>query len=383
MSLKNLTENAVYYHNGQFPPTKLSYERLLPYLLKATDALSRYDQELKTLHNSELLLAPLRNQEALMSSRMEGTISTMDEIMRYEADAFDDDPSSGVMRTSADVRSETIETVLYQRSLMNAHSAIQDGYPLSESLIKTLHRQLLSFGRGVNKSPGQYKTEQNYLADSIQQRILFVPIAPEHLVSGMQKLFAYINDPSSSHPLLIKTALAHLEYEALHPFKDGNGRIGRMLIPLMLWSGGAISAPHFYISGFMERNKDQYIDRMRAVSEHNAWDDWCVFFLTAIEAQAHENLKITLDIHKLYENMKDKFAHSLSSKWSIGVLDFVFTQPYFRSNRLAQKLGVSSASAMRFIRILHEQGLIQVVEEPAGRKSGLYKFEPLLNLVRT
>jgi predicted transcriptional regulator len=81
--------------------------------------------------------------------------------------------------------------------------------------------------------------------------------------------------------------------------------------------------------------------------------------------------------------MKDKFAHSLSSKWSIGVLDFVFTQPYFRSNRLAQKLGVSSASAMRFIRILHEQGLIQVVEEPAGRKSGLYKFEPLLNLVRT
>ena len=224
---------------------------------------------LKNMHNIEILLAPLRNQEAVISSRMEGTISTMDEILKFEADSENDSEQA------KNVRSEVFETILYQRALLNAQKAMKDGYPLSQHLIKTLHQQLLSFGRGAQKSPGQYKKEQNYLADKIKQKVLFIPISPEKLNDGLEQLFTYIKE--SSDPILIKTALMHLEFEALHPFQDGNGRIGRMLITLLLWSSGAISEPHFYVSGYMEEHKDEYIDTMRNVSKNNNWEAWCIF----------------------------------------------------------------------------------------------------------
>ncbi|WP_238389881.1 Fic family protein [Arenibacter aquaticus] len=178
---------------------------------------------------------------------------------------------------------------------------MKDGYPLSSHLVKTIHQQLLSFGRGAKKSLGQYKTEQNFLADKIKQKVLYTPIIPEKLNDRLEILFNYIN--TSEDPVLVKTALMHLEFEALHPFQDGNGRIGRMLITLLLWSSGTISAPHFYISGYLEENKDEYIDTMRYVSEHNDWEKWCVFFLKAVENQAMRNLQIAENIKDLYEDM--------------------------------------------------------------------------------
>src|SRR5690554_659295 len=284
-------ESAVNYHYDQFPPSQLNYGSFVDQLIKATDATARYDQMLKNMHNSEILLAPLRNQEAVISSRMEGKISTMDEILKYEADHYGDE------EVSTNVRVDVIETLLYQRTLLSAQNAIKDGYPLSTSLIKGIHQRLLSFGRGATKSPGELKTEQNYLADPIKKKILFVPISPERLHDGLDALFHYIN--SANHPILLKTAISHIEFEALHPFKDGNGRIGRMLITLMLWVSGTISAPHFYISGYLEENKDRYIDTMRNVSESGDWDSWCEFFLEAIEQQAIRNLQVAESIRNL------------------------------------------------------------------------------------
>jgi Fic family protein len=326
------------------------------------------------MHNSEFLLAPLRNQEAVISSRMEGTISTMDEILKFEADSENDSQEANK------VRSEVYETILYQRALLNAQRAIKDGYPLSQHLIKTLHQQLLSFGRGAQKSPGKYKTEQNYLADKIKQKVLFTPISPEKLYDGLENLFIYINE--SSDPVLIKTALMHLEFEALHPFQDGNGRIGRMLITLLLWSTGTISEPHFYISGYMEEHKDEYIDTMREVSKNNNWESWCIFFLNAIEKQAIKNLEIAERIKSLYEEMKPIFSDTLSSKWSVNALDYIFTNPIFRNNRFTSKSGIPGPTAARFTRILLEKELLRTLEESSGRRPALYAFEPLLKLVR-
>ncbi|MEY5040767.1 MAG: hypothetical protein RLZZ414_295, partial [Bacteroidota bacterium] len=192
-------DHAVQYHYEKFPPTNLNYGQIINPLIKATDALARYDQMLKNMHNSEILLAPLRNQEAVISSRMEGTISTMDEILKFEADSEND------TEVAKNVRSDIFETILYQRALVNAQKAMDDGYPLSQHLIKTIHQQLLSFGRGAQKSPGQFKKEQNYLADKIKQKVLFVPISPEKLTDGLEKLFDYINH--SNDPILIKTAI--------------------------------------------------------------------------------------------------------------------------------------------------------------------------------
>lgn len=367
-------ENAVNYHYNQFPPNKLNYERFVLQLVKAADAVARYDQMLKNMHNSEILLAPLRNQEAVISSRMEGTVSTMDEILKYEADHEND------VEENSSVRQEVIETILYQRALKAAQKAMQDGYELSPSLVKGLHQKLLSFGCGASKSPGQFKNEQNYLADKMKKNIMFIPISPEKLQDGLDSLYKYTND--SDHPTLIKTGITHIEFEALHPFKDGNGRIGRMLITLMLWESGTISEPHFYMSGYLEENKDRYIESMRNVSRNGDWDGWCEFFLEAVEQQAVRNLTIAENIKNLYEEMKEIFANTLSSKWSVNALDFVFTNPVFRNNKFTTYSDIPSPSAARFARLLLENNLIVTLEEASGRRPALYSFEPLMELVR-
>ncbi len=367
-------DNAVYYHYGKFPPSSLDYARFVEPLVNATAAVARYDQMLKNMHNSEILLAPLRNQEAVISSRMEGTVSTMDEILKYEADH---DVDAG---NSTNVRSEVIETLLYQRALKATQKAMEDGYTISQSVIKGIHQRLLSLGRGASKSPGEFKKEQNYLADKLKKNILFIPVSPEKLQEGLDNLFLYMEQ--STHPSLIKAGITHIEFEALHPFKDGNGRIGRMLITLMLWASGTISAPHFYISGYLEENKNLYIDTMRNVSEHGDWESWCIFFLEAIEQQAIRNLTIAENISKLYENMKIVFSDALSSKWSVNALDFVFTNPMFRNNKFVTNSGIPTSSAARFTRVLLENNLIATLEEASGRRPALYSFEPLMKLVR-
>ena len=292
------------------------------------------------MYNSEILLAPLRNQEAVISSRIEGTISTIDEILKYEADHDDK------LESTPNVRSEIIETLLYQRALKMAQQSMQDGYPLSQSLIKTIHQKLLSLERGALKSSGQFKDRQNYLADKFKKNILFVPISPERLRDGLDNLFQYIEQ--SQHPTLVKTAIAHIEFEALHPFQDGNGRIGRMLITLMLWYSGIISEPHFYISGYLEDNRDEYINAMRNVSENNDWEGWCLFFLKAVEQQAIRNLVVAENIRDLYEEMKVVFADTLSSKWGVIALDYIFTNPVFRNNRFTNNSGIPKTTAKRF-----------------------------------
>lgn len=365
---------AVHYHEGRFPPQVLDSSVYLPALLGATAALARYDQVLKTMHNSEILLAPLRSQEAVVSSRMEGTISTIDEILQLGAE-YDDESS-----TRSETRQETVETFLYQRALRTAQQQLDDGYPLSSTFIRSIHQNLLSFGRGARRSPGAFKTTQNYIGAKGSRDISFVPIAPERLDSGLERLFALIHDDEI--PILIRAALSHVEFEALHPFEDGNGRVGRMLITLMLWRFGAISAPHFYISRFFEEHKSEYILRMRDVSEHGAWDAWCRFFLEAVEAQAVHNLATAESISSLYDTMKDRFAEILSSKYSVKALDFVFTYPVFKNNRVAEHSGIPGGTAARFTRILLEVGLLQTVHEASGRRPAIYRFEPLMELVR-
>lgn len=367
-------DNAVNYHYDKFPPTSLDYERILEPLAKATDAIARFDQMMKAMHNSEILIAPLRNQEAVISSRMEGTISTMDEILRYEADH-----AEGVDDTE-NARAEVVETILYQRALRAGQASMEDGRPFTQSLIKALHQRLLSFGRGAEKSPGEFKTEQNYLVDKTKRNVLFVPISPEKLTDGLDGLFKYISE--SKQQILIKTAITHVEFEALHPFKDGNGRIGRMMITLMLWNAGLISAPHFYISGYLEEEKDQYIDYMRNVSQSGDWSEWIVFFLEAVEKQAVKNLQIAESIRALYEAMKGTFRELLDSKYCLNALDFVFTNPIYRNNRFSTVAEIPTSSAAKFTKILLDNKLIVPIEAASGRRAALYRFEPLMELVR-
>lgn len=365
-------ENAVTYHYDNFPPSHIDFNVFIQELVRATDALARFDQMLKNLHNTEILLAPLRNQEAVISSRIEGTISTMDEILQYEAD------HDGVEDTS--VRADVIETILYQRTLKNAQSALEEGYRFSVNFLKQMHQQLLFFGRGAKKSPGEFKKEQNYLADKLKKEILFVPISPEKLYDGLELLFDYLEE--SDLPALIKTAIMHLEFEALHPFQDGNGRIGRMMITLNLWKEELLSQPHFYISGYFEEHKEEYIQQMRNVSITNDWNEWIKFFLIAVENQAIRNLQIAENIKGLYEQTKAEFSQLLASKWNLEILDYIFTNPIFRNNKFVKSTGIPNATAMPIIKKLVESEYLVLREESSGRRAAMYAFEPLMKLVR-
>lgn len=367
--------DAVDYHYDQFPPTKIRMEEIITPLADAATALGRYDQMLKGLHNSEILLAPLRNQEAVVSSRMEGTISTLDEVLRYEADQED-----GINNPST-YRFEALEVVLYSRAMRIAQEQIQEGQPLSKHLIKSMHKMLLGFGRGAKLSPGEFKTEQNYLADRSKRKILFIPIRPEQLEPSFDAMIEYINHDQSQ--ILLRTAMAHLEFEALHPFKDGNGRVGRMLITLMLWHFDVVSAPHFYVSNYFEDNRDEYIDKMREVSKSGNWTEWIVFFLNAMTTQAMENIEKAEQIHALYDQMKIELREKLSSQWGTTALDFLFSRPIFRNNIFTTRSGIPAPTAHRFTKKLVDEGVLTILEPSAGQRAALYSFEPLLSLVRS
>jgi Fic family protein len=368
--------NAVAYHDGAFPPTTLNLELLLEPLTDATSALSRYDEMLRTMLNSEVLLAPLRRRDAVVSSRMEGTISTLDEVLRLEADE-----DAGDHDAQRSARSETVEVLLYSRALKHAQDALRDGAPFSDWLVRGAHQTLLMVGRGALKRPGSYKTKQNYIGERGRSTTVhFVPVAPDRLADGMQRLFSFVNSPK---PIpILRTALAHIEFEALHPFEDGNGRVGRMLITLMLWRFGLISQPHFFVSGYFEDHKDEYIYRMRRVSSHAEWSEWCVFFLTALESQAKENIQTAESVQALYKAMRERFQTELASQWTAHALDFVFANPVFRNNRFTSASGIPAPTANKFARRLVESGLLRELQSSSGRRAALYSFEPLLALVR-
>lgn len=373
--MQNHLNDAVNYHYGKFPPRELRYELLLDPVFDTGNAISRYDQLLAAMHNSEVLLAPLRNQEAVVTSRMEGTISTLDEVLRIEAEG-----DGGQDEAFRMARNDAVETFLYARAVQRIQQELEAGRPISEFLIRQAHQILLSFGRGATKSPGAYKTEQNYIGEKRQKAVSFIPISPEALPQGMQSLTTFIHtDPLNR---LLKAAIAHVEFEALHPFKDGNGRIGRMMITLMLWEYGLIRRPHFYVSAFFEELRDEYIEAMRQVSAAGAWTEWCIFFLQGLHEQATRNIDTAKHILALYEDMKARFREELNSQWSVDALDFMFTNPTFRNNRFTASTRIPAHVAKTMTRKLREAGLIVQVAPPSGRRPAMYSFKPLIDLVR-
>lgn len=363
---------AVSYHYGGFPPAQIDLNLIFEPLTAALQQLVRYDEKLQHMVNSELLLAPLRQRDAVVSSRMEGTISTLEEVLRLEA-------SESARRSEGTARNDTLEVALYARALRQAEQQMSDGYQLSEHLIRSAHRTLLSFGRGAEKNPGAYKLRQNYVGDRRQRRVDYIPIAPEQLPGGMAALVEFART-GAQHPL-IKTALVHAEFEALHPFEDGNGRVGRMLIPLMLWEQRILNAPHFFVSDYFERNKDEYIERLRAVSQSGDWSNWCAFFLRALEAQARSNIDIVSRVQAHYETMRERFREVLRSQYFAAAVDYIFAHPVFWNNHFVETALAPPSTLRNFTPRLVEDGLLRVLVRPAGRAPGLYAFPSLLEII--
>ena len=363
---------AVRYHLGSFPPQNIDCNLLISSIGKARGALGSYNGLLSAIPESGLLLSPLTTNEARLSSQIEGTNVTLSEVLEVEA--------GGEVDTLSPEQKNDAEEVLNYRSALQTSALEIEERGLTEHLMRQAHARLMRGVRGMDKSPGQYRHDQNWIGSpgcSVEEAG-FVPVAPEHLLSGMEAWSRYINREDIPDPV-VQLAVSHVEFEALHPFKDGNGRLGRMLIPLFLYKRRVLSSPNFYMSGYFEENRDEYLGKLRRVSSHGEWTEWCLFFLKSVAIQAVENESKARAILNLHEKTRIHAADTTNSSHCVRVVDFMFHSPVFRIPVLAEKTGIPGQTARRLVLSLKEAGILGELRSSSGRRPAVYFFPALIN----
>jgi Fic family protein len=362
----------VYYHLGGFPPENLDWKRLVPTIGDARAALARYDGLISSIVNPAVLLSPLTTQEAVLSSKIEGTVVTMGEVLRLEA---------GAGGSLSQPKRDDAEEVSNYRAALRFASNVLIERPLSPSLLKEAHALLLDGVRGRDKSPGAFRTEQNWIgpAGCKIEQASFVPIPQAHLLSGVDAWSAYVSNDGQLDPL-VQLAIIHAEFEALHPFKDGNGRLGRMIVPLFLYGRKLLSSPSFYMSGYLEARREEYVEALRAVSRDGAWTQWCEFFLRGVIEQAAENQRKAKAIIELNRRMQAEVAKATHSQHAHNAVEFLFANPIFASSHFVEASRIPRQTALRFLRVLRDGGILSTIFEGSGPRPAIFAFSELLDI---
>ncbi len=365
--------NPVHYHLGGFPPAQIQWESLIPLLGPAHSAIARYDGMLAAIPNPDVLISPLTTREAVLSSQIEGTQATTREVYKFEAEGE-------LAQYPEKKRDDIFEIMNYRRALSSAVNQLKT-LPLSQRLLRDSHKILMSGVRGGNKAPGEYRRLPNWIGrpGSPIEEAEFVPISADKLPDAMSNWEKYIHEDAPD--LLVQLAVLHAEFESLHPFLDGNGRLGRMIVPLFLYSKQALRRPMFYISAFFESHRDEYYEHLRAISRDGDWTGWCRFFLNAVVFQAQENLEKTSAILELYDHKKAVISEATHSQHAIRVLDFLFSNPIFSSTKFLNRADIPAPSAKRILRVLNEKGVLKMLRAPGGRRPATYLFWKLMNIV--
>lgn len=207
----------------------------------------------------------------------------------------------------------------------------------------------------------------------------YIPISTDKLETGLREWEKFMNEDYPDK--LVQLALVHAEFEALHPFLDGNGRLGRMLVPLFMYQSKLIQSPVFYISEFFERHRDEYYEKLLGISKNNDWTSWCAFFLRAVTEQAASNQRKAMAILKLYEEKKSEVIPLTRSQYAIHALDFIFSRPIFKSSGFIQDAGIPKPTATRILALLRDERILSILREASGRRSAVYAFAELLDIV--
>jgi len=355
------------------PLQDLNWRQLLPLVGQANAALARYDGLLAGIPNPAVMLSPLTTQEAVLSSRIEGTQATVDEVLEQEA---------GLVKDGEKFK-DIQEISNYRTALFQARDHLK-AYPIRLGFVRELHRTLMSSVRGQDKTPGEFRRDQNWIGKygCTMEEATFVPPNPMQLQDHLLLWEAYLG--SDDVDFLIQTAVVHAQFELLHPFKDGNGRIGRILIPLFLFQKRVLSQPMFYLSEYLETNRDEYYARLKAISTENDWDGWVAFFLRATTSQATQNAQRVAAIQKLYAEMKQAIHETTHSQYTVHLLDAIFSKPIFRTTDLAEQLtrdhGIHEKTAPALLRQLRDAGILRELQPGSGRRSATMGFPRLLNL---
>jgi Fic family protein len=355
----------------KLPITSIDWEPLIPIIGTANRKLAYYDGILFGIANPDVLLSPLTTQEAVLSSKIEGTQATFGEVLKFEAGEPPENQS----------RRDDIEEIMNYRKAMKLAEDELKTRPFTLNLLKRIHYVLLDGVRGRDKARGEIRTLQNWIGPTQKREdAYFVPPIPESVNEYLYNWEEYwhMNRPDP----LVQLAIIHGQFEIIHPFLDGNGRLGRMIIPLFLHEKKLLSHPEFYISAYFEENRKEYTNLLRGLcTEPDAWNKWIQFFLAAISRQAETNGQKAQQIIQLYDRLKARTISITHSQFAVPILDFMFKQPVFPSNSFRKLPGMPTSPAIfTMLNKLKDDGMLKVVSHGAGRRPQVLALSELINL---
>ena len=348
-------------------PRKLELNPSLIYRLdEASRAVATLAGVCEIIPNPHLLIRPFVRREAVLSSRIEGTQASLSELFRYEG--------SGERHPKGDVA----EVINYVRALEHGVDLL-DKLPISVRLMNEIHAVLMRGVRGADKRPGELRTGQVWIgsADTPIEEVRFIPPPANYVRDQLEALERFVNEPLKMPPL-VQCALMHYQFEAIHPYVDGNGRIGRLLITLFLCAKRVLSIPILYLSAYFERDRDRYYDQLFRMSKTGDWESWLDYFLEGVAEQAHDALLRTRRVRALHERYRRLLQDRRESGNALRLLDGLFASPYMTTPSAVSLLDVTYAGARGILQRLEQAG---IVEEIPGMWPRLYMTRELLEVI--
>jgi Fic family protein len=353
-------------------PPKIDYTKLIHEIGLAHNNLGKLNGLLINIPNPELLTAPLLTKEAVLSSRIEGTQATIDDVFQYEAE----EKSSETGEKEKDIR----EIINYRKAMSIAMEELQRK-PIGENFIKKIHYCLMDSVRGQSKNRGQLRKIQVYIGTKGRpiEEATYIPPPITELPSLLSNWEKYINSNQEKDPL-VQIGISHYQFEAIHPFMDGNGRIGRLLIVLLLYQKKFLSYPLLYVSEYFEKNRKSYYGLLKRVTEKGDWERWIKYFLFALIEQSQKTQDKVLAINTLYNNLKEEIA-SVNSVYATKLLDIIFANPIVSFIFIKKRL--NSKSNQTIYNLLEKFIKIGILKEVSGKKRNrTFVFDQLLQILK-
>lgn len=340
-------------------------------LATAAEALGRLDGAAARIPDVDLFLGMYVRREALLSSQIEGTDCTLDDIFTFELGAH-----------TAEVPEIDVKEVVNYVAAFNYAIHRLDSLPIGGRLLREVHAQLLRSGRGSDKSPGEFRHSQNWIGPpgSTLATASFIPPPIKEMGDALTALERFIHQTAEDDRLhlLIRCGLVHAQFETIHPFLDGNGRMGRLLVTMLLCESGALAQPVLYLSTYLHQHRDEYFARLTAVRVDGEWEDWLEFFLAGIAETALDASRTAHQVHALREDLRGSLQEAGGSAREMQLLDRLYLQPIVNSKWIESAISVSQPAASGFIRRLEQ---LDILHEISGRARGrVYRFNKYLDL---
>lgn len=339
-------------------PPIIGYEgELVRALAEANRFLGELAGLARQLPDPGLLIRPFLGREAVLSSRIEGTQADLKDLYAYQARQ---ETLPGLEAPTRETKEADVREVFnYLQALEYGIRRLDEQFPVSLRLIRELHERLMHGVRGEGRDPGEFRRIQNWIGPSSRREdATYVPPPPQEVMPCLGALETYLHSEDLEHPPLVRLALVHYQFEAIHPFLDGNGRIGRLLIVLLLVDWGLLPIPLLYLSAYFERHREQYYDLLRGVSEDEDWESWVLFFLRGISLQAQEASRLAKRLQDLQANWRERLSEPGASISAVKLADSLLEQPVITIPQAAQTLEVTYPTAKVNVEKLVEAGVL-------------------------